>query len=1720
MNRFLRLLLCLLLMTLLALPAMAEDLEAGGFTYTVNEDGETVTITGYTTTPGGILSIPAQLDGKTVTAIGQGAFFNCSAITEIVFPTDGRLTTIETNAFQRCDSLVSVTLPEGLTTLGRESFGSCLLLRSVHIPSTLSDAGSFYGPFTNSELLRTVTFADGLETIPKHLFYGAWPETFELPDSLTAIEANAFTACENLRSITIPDGVTSIGYQAFMSCDLLTSVTLPAELETIGNQAFRNVPLTELTLSEGLISIGDYAFQNCEGLARVKIPEGVTTLGQESFGSIDTLKSVHIPSTLTDAGNYYGPFTNSPNLRKVTFGKGTDFIPSHLFYSAAIRDITLPDTLVEIGSEAFRYCDNLTSIVLPSSVTTVGNNAFRDCGALTTAVLSPALSDFGTAVFYNCTALHQIGIPEGISELPDDTFGNCTSLEAFWLPNSMRTLGDDVFSGCSALTGVYIRNGLEEIGNRAFKDCPELTQIVLPPTVTTVRGSAFRNDDNLTAAFFLGDAPTISTDHAFPSCTTLYYPEAREGWTTPFYPAATKYPTAPIWGTVPLNDQGYFATLSDHHFKFRDHTGNPITGVTVVFGEELHSSGDAAEITARFSDEAVTELTFQKDGYFPVTLPMEVLEGISVIRLYPDTWDEPFMQAAYARDTTDGAVYDLINGGVLITAGDRETTYDLYIQPNWVGLPHYYFLMSTSTKLEDSVAPLSEGWLRPVALGESLEMGDSLYILQVYNSGAGQKVTPVQAVIVEEDLDVTLDLGDAFDIPVISEELIRLLGETNTRINLNQNMNLQFKIESDGSFTMIAGAELENKNYAPTLADQLKKMADDYKDGVGNLADMWKQQTIKLEDCNVALAATACRFVFEPSFEAILCVKGKLTLDELGELKPYLTEGILAGQIKGSFTKSYPFLNNGRYFSLGFDTEHQFLLRFPKSFLGESVTPIAGNYEGKIISIVPRYGLGYDGILSAGLRGEGTVNMESSLPIKKENTTLYLSAAIYAEATVFALEADQELFYLPFEPIYTGKNVPQILSRTMNASLDSGSDWEPQSMDYLYGISLLAVDGDNTDTDVTVVATDIYPYAETQLAVLPDGTELAVWVAHGDEEPNNRTRLYYSYTEDGSWSEPAPVDGDDLTADFSPLLQVENGTAYLVWQDAGRPLTAEDDVTSMASVMDVSAACWNGEGFDLLGSFGTEFYDGAMSLTLTEGQPTVCWASNGDNDVFFGGGLTSALHRASFDGEEWFCETLAEELGAIDRTAAWNDTVWFTADAVGDGIPTDRELFCYDGELTRLTEDEVIDSKPAVLDGKLLWFRDEALTDGGETIPMAYVTDRYQYLKDGAMEALVYVANDSEQRSGIYASFNDGSGWGEPIALTAGETNIGSFSARFLPDGSLAVLTLERGAYFEDNRISYSAGTLNRYSVEIRGDLALEEVDYVPTTLLANNDLTVQLMLTNRGMAYARAVQVTVTDGETQLAQQVCQADLVSGQRGSVILNVPLGEALPQELTVSVEPIGFTDDQMEDNTAPLTLNLTDLSLDEATAVSGSGTSVTVMVTNRGQTHIDAAELTLTDENGTLLATLTVTDLPARSAKFVEFTLEQTLENNALLIVEAEEIGTENLVSNNRFAVPVQKVEAGDLTEGLSLSVTDSGVEATVVLSNVTAEAVTGNYICAAYDSDGKMLACFTELSYTTQPGKTSCLTGSLPAETATVRLFRLNSDRIPTGAVIEKAISR
>ena len=349
------------------------------------------------------------------------------------------------------NAITSVSLPNGLTTIGKSAFKDCIALTSITIPASVTNLANFA---FNGSALESITFANG--------------------SALETIGDQAFKACTGLTNITLPSGVTSIGVQLFNGCTALTSVTIPASLTditgttfayctglkdvtvkwtnlsgvTINATAFDNVPLGNVNLHVPAGTYATYAAAEPWKKFKIKDPDYSGTCG-------DNLTWEYDPSTttLTISGSGamydYGSFDIGSN----DFTRAAPWMEK---YWKQIQSVVVGEGVTQIGNYAFYHCTNLVSVSLPSSLTSIGKDAFYFCKSLPTINFPEGLKSIGNAAFEECRILTSVVLPASLESLEAFAFQSCDKLTSVELPASLKTIGNHVFQESLKISDVTV----------------------------------------------------------------------------------------------------------------------------------------------------------------------------------------------------------------------------------------------------------------------------------------------------------------------------------------------------------------------------------------------------------------------------------------------------------------------------------------------------------------------------------------------------------------------------------------------------------------------------------------------------------------------------------------------------------------------------------------------------------------------------------------------------------------------------------------------------------------------------------------------------------------------------------------------------------------------------------------------------------------------------------------------------------------------------------------------------------------------------------------------------------------------------------------------------------------------------------------------------------------------------------------------------------------
>ncbi len=250
-------------------------------------------------------------------------------------------------------------------------------------------------------------------------------------------------------------------------------------------------------------------------------------------------------AAVTSLGSIFDEDTDFVSFDEFQFFTGiTAIAPAQFLSWDRMTSICLPDSITEIGANAFSGCHSLTSIVLPAGIQSLGERILYNCRSLNkltigkcfsslaylgieadTCVLSElylseGLSSINPYSFQNYKSLVSIHLPESLTEIPDAAFDGCIGLEMIDLSSQLTKIGRRCFQGCTALESITLPASLASLGDSAFKDCDHLKSITLPNGIQTIAGKTFQGCRNL-ASVNLPDGLVFLEARAFEGCASL-----------------------------------------------------------------------------------------------------------------------------------------------------------------------------------------------------------------------------------------------------------------------------------------------------------------------------------------------------------------------------------------------------------------------------------------------------------------------------------------------------------------------------------------------------------------------------------------------------------------------------------------------------------------------------------------------------------------------------------------------------------------------------------------------------------------------------------------------------------------------------------------------------------------------------------------------------------------------------------------------------------------------------------------------------------------------------------------------------------------------------------------------------------------------------------------------------------------------------------------------
>ena len=339
---------------------------------------------------------------------------------------------------------------------------------------------------------------------------------------VTKVNEDAFDNRTKLTEISFPASVTDITLRHFSKCEKLKEIKVSPD-----HPVFATIDGVLFNKQEKKL----ICFPRMYEKESYEIPSGILSIGEQAFGECENLKDLTIPDTVTEIG-------------KVAF------------YRGSLSRVTIPDSVTSVAGNPFAGCRRLDEIQIsaenpylsvvdgvliskqderlicyprvsfsgpyeiPDGIKSIGDYAFYECQYLKGVTIPDSVTSNGEYAFSRCRTLNNVEIPDSVTSIGVGAFRWCESLRAITIPDGITTIEKDMFNYCKSLADILIPDSVTSIGDWAFSFCSSLTDVVIPESVTNIGESAFASCSSLVNIIIPESVANIG-QRAFSECIAL-----------------------------------------------------------------------------------------------------------------------------------------------------------------------------------------------------------------------------------------------------------------------------------------------------------------------------------------------------------------------------------------------------------------------------------------------------------------------------------------------------------------------------------------------------------------------------------------------------------------------------------------------------------------------------------------------------------------------------------------------------------------------------------------------------------------------------------------------------------------------------------------------------------------------------------------------------------------------------------------------------------------------------------------------------------------------------------------------------------------------------------------------------------------------------------------------------------------------------------------------
>ena len=538
-----------------AYSTLSYEYEGHTFSYEIDSDGESITITGCTDDDAAStvtsLTLPDEIDGVPVEEIADSTFSGYTALEEITLP-EGLLT-LGTYAFYGCSALTYIDLPDGIKKIPKYCFMNCTDLEGIDFPDNLQIIQLY--AFRNCESLASLIFPDTMQTIYDYAFSNCPGITYIcFPNATISLRGGNFEESTNVQTVEYAEGCT--GLYAFTSTDSFVTdesgtdffatvqkLILPSTITSLSNisnfASLKEIEISEenesfvvyengvynkdytrleyvlptvseVDFHESVTAIAGGAFTNCSYLTGLAIPEGVTEVASSAISGCGNLETITFPTSAESIES--AAIDGCSSLTDVSFYMDGGFYHFTGTDAEGITQLEVTDgtgTASTVSSDALKIirtsyeeqwmndtevgylAEALETVILPASLESIDAEWFDDMAELT----SIQVADGNESFFTQDDILYQYAAAESETYTGSET--DCILVR--WplahgyeeFADDLVAVGDGAFYGCTVIKSLEFPDTLTEVGAKAFYQCTELS-IVLGSGLVTIGEDAFR----------------------------------------------------------------------------------------------------------------------------------------------------------------------------------------------------------------------------------------------------------------------------------------------------------------------------------------------------------------------------------------------------------------------------------------------------------------------------------------------------------------------------------------------------------------------------------------------------------------------------------------------------------------------------------------------------------------------------------------------------------------------------------------------------------------------------------------------------------------------------------------------------------------------------------------------------------------------------------------------------------------------------------------------------------------------------------------------------------------------------------------------------------------------------------------------------------------------------------------------------------------------------